>query len=195
MLDVGEVDTGIGTDEPVTCLGDHEVTTTPQHAHRLRLDDAHSVGGVVGLDRHQAALGFGHDLLGDHDHVAVEKVHETGDDNGEIVAGADLAHSRDGEHDQSARSLGLRSRARLSGGPRCRGSGTLASRFRGGHLRLLGAGSNGRPASTRSVASAAAWSGVCMTVGATTQRTPQASTASADAESAWSTKSVPTKFA
>ncbi len=73
VLDVGQVDAGIGADEPVACLGDHEVAAAPQDAHGLRLDDAEPVGGVVGIDPHHATLGLGDDLLGDDDHVAMAR--------------------------------------------------------------------------------------------------------------------------
>ena len=42
-------------------------------AHRLRLDERPPRVAVVGIDRHEPALGLRHDLLGDDEAVAVER--------------------------------------------------------------------------------------------------------------------------
>ena len=152
-----------------------QVAAPAEDAHRLGLDDAEPVGGVVGIDRHHAAFGLGHDLLGDHDHVAVGEFDARGDEAGEIVAPA---------RSRPARSTGITLRAPGAGSvTRPAGVDRVIAGARAASRRRRRGGA--RPARRRR-------SAVCMTVGATTQRTPQPRPSAARAASASSTTRVPT---
>ena len=102
-VDVGEVDAGVGADEAVPGLADDEIATAPQDPHRLAGDDVAVAPRVVGIDRHQAALGLRHDLLGHDDDVAVaqrgRRVGRRGvdDHRGEVVSRSDLGDAIDAE--------------------------------------------------------------------------------------------------
>ena len=175
VLDVGEVDTGVGTDEAVAGLGDHEVAAAAQDADRLRLDDPHAGRrgrrGRCGTRRPSAL---------------------------DTIFWVTTTTSPSTSATRSAMSVARSSPGRISPSPVTgthgqRGPGAVTGL--GGHAAPVSA-PEGRPRSRGGRdARAAAWSGVCMTVGATTQRTPQASTASAEAASASSITRVPTKSA
>ena len=100
-LDVREVDPAVGAHEAVARLGDDEVAAAPEDPHRFVLDDGLVGERVVGVDRHQPALGLRDDLLGHDEHVAVEQraVRRPGagggDELAELVARADLADALD----------------------------------------------------------------------------------------------------
>ena len=119
-----------------------------------RSTSATLAAGSVVVDRHQAALGLGHHLLGHHHHVAVGQRRRrrhgrrqgVGDHLGQVVARVRPRRSRRGPS--------------VGGSPRWAPPGPPQT---------------GAPRTVR--ASASARSGVDMTVGATTQRTPSASTA------------------
>ncbi len=151
-LHVRQVDAGVGAHEAVDRLADDELAPSAQHPHRLPLDQRLVRQGIVGIDRHQPVLGLRHDLLGDHDDVAVDEGRALGDgglgdERGQVGAHADLGQALDAEDLESCRHRP--------------GSPTAA------------------PASSTTRARAAASVGPVMIVGATTARTPSASTASA----------------
>ena len=102
---VGEVDAGVGADEAVPRLADHQVTALAENAHRL-LSHQGQLGrriGVIELD--QPALRLRDDLLRDHDHVAgrelgpvgVRRRDRTGDERSQVGSGRHLAEAGDGE--------------------------------------------------------------------------------------------------
>ena len=166
---VGQVDAGVGADEAVRV----SVMSRSPRRRRTRTDSVSTsralAVGVVGVDGDQAALGLGHDLLGDHHHVAVARApgHPRGPAPGRRRAaaarsspGPDLAH------------------ARSPAGPGDPGRASAERGTEATDARHHGAGRGPR-------------SGVDMTVGATTQRTPSASTARASAASASSITRVP----
>ncbi len=70
-VDVGEVDAGVGTDEPVARLGDEQLVAAAQDPHRLGLDQGTFGSRIVRVDGHEPTLGLGDHLLGDHHHVTV----------------------------------------------------------------------------------------------------------------------------
>ena len=79
--------------EPVARLRDHEVVTAGNHAHRFGGDR-----GCAILAGHDPALGLRHDLLGDHDDVAVggaRLAKRRGEQRDEVVAGPDLREPLD----------------------------------------------------------------------------------------------------
>ena len=97
---VGKVDTGVGAHEPVPRLGHDEVTSAPQDADRLGLGQETLGVRVRGVDADHAALRLGHDLLGDHDHVARDERRLRGDDRGQVVPRAYLTDALDAEDQQ-----------------------------------------------------------------------------------------------
>ena len=121
---VGLVDPGVRADEAVVRADDQDAALRAQQLGRLVEDRLH-VTGILAVPRceferargggdlvqaSQPALGFGDDLVGDHDDVAVgERVR--GDQCREIVPGLDLG--------QSAQRARARSQ-RLQGGARAR---------------------------------------------------------------------------
>src|SRR5207302_1255949 len=72
LVDVGQVDPGVGADEALARLADDQFVAPPQDPHRLTFDQL-PAGILVGHGL-QAVLGLGHDLLGDDDDVAVLEV-------------------------------------------------------------------------------------------------------------------------
>ena len=84
---------------------------------RMRTDSRSTSGlwrqRVVGIDGHEAVLGLRHDLLGDHDDVAVGErgvgagSGGVGDDPGQVVPGRDLADAVEAEDGEPAHRLGL----------------------------------------------------------------------------------------
>ena len=62
---------GVRAHEAVPGLADDEVAAPAHDAHRLRLDERAARVEIVGVERHEAALGLRHDLLGDDEAVAV----------------------------------------------------------------------------------------------------------------------------
>ena len=64
---VGQVDAGVGADEAVAGLADHQVAAAAQDADRLLAHQGQLGRRVAVVDRDEPALGLGHDLLGDHD--------------------------------------------------------------------------------------------------------------------------------
>ena len=106
-LDVREVDARVGAHEPVPGLADDEIAAAAHDAHRLRLDERAAGGEVVGVERHEAAFGLRDDLLRDDDAVAVDdrralRDRGLGDDDGQLVAGPDLADALDRDDRQRA---------------------------------------------------------------------------------------------
>ena len=165
-LDVRQVDAGVGADEAVLGLRHHQVAPAAQHPHRLAFHQRLVRQRVVGIDRDQHVLGLRHDLLGHDDHVAIEQAAVVlrrggGDDAGQVVARPDLADAPDPEDPE------------LAGDP------------------VVGAavGHAGSPSVVR--ARAAATVASVITVGATSARTPAASTSPLSAASASSITSVP----
>ena len=70
VLDVREVDAGVGAHEAVTGLADDQVAAPAHDADRLRFDEPAPGVAIVGVERDEAALGLRHDLLGDDEAVA-----------------------------------------------------------------------------------------------------------------------------
>ena len=71
---VGEVDPGVGADEAVPGLADHEIAAPSQDPGRLPLDQR-QLGRRVGVvDGDELPLGLGDDLLGDHHDVPGEQL-------------------------------------------------------------------------------------------------------------------------
>ena len=66
---VGQVDAGVGADEAVPGLADHEVAASAQDPHRLLLAPGPAWPRGRRGRRDQPALRLGHDLLGDDDDV------------------------------------------------------------------------------------------------------------------------------
>ena len=98
-LDVRQVDAGVGAHEAVLGLADDEVAPAPQDPHRLALDERLVAQRIVGVDRHEQAFGLRHDLLRDHEDVAVvsERPRCAAIECGEVVADVDLADALDAE--------------------------------------------------------------------------------------------------
>src|SRR5207248_4644332 len=95
LVDVRDVDAGVGADEAVRGLGDQQLVAAAQDAHRLPLDEPEAI--VVVDDLFQTTLCLRDDLLGDHDHVAVLHLRALEDEIGDLVAGAHLRQPHDGE--------------------------------------------------------------------------------------------------
>ena len=97
-LDVRQVDPGVGAHEAVLGLADDQVAPPAQDPHRLALDERLVAERIVGVDGDEAALGLGHDLLGDDHDVAVGEVgRRVGDQAGEVVARPTSADALDAE--------------------------------------------------------------------------------------------------
>ena len=89
-------------------LDDERVAAAAQHPYRLRLDELAARVAVVGIDLDDATLDLRHDLLGDHDAIAVLQrralgVGGVGDERREHVTGTDLGdaverHERERVH-------------------------------------------------------------------------------------------------
>ncbi len=106
-LDVGQIHTGIGADEPVAGLGDQQIVPAPEDANRFRLDQLLLGHRVVGVDGDDPALSLGHHLLGHHHHVPIRQPareqrklpgrgdQQPGQDRRQVVTGPDLAHPGD----------------------------------------------------------------------------------------------------
>ena len=80
-------------------LRDDEFAAAAQDANRFRLDQRLVRQRIGRVDIDEATLGLRHDLLGDDKAVAILKVSVvgSGDQFGEIVAGADLTNVVDGD--------------------------------------------------------------------------------------------------
>ncbi len=115
VVDVGQVDAGIGAHESLLGLADDELVPPSEDAHRLAFDEAQPIG-VVGHLR-QPALGFGNDLLGDNHDVTVLERRASEDEIGDLVARAHLGQALDGE-DRDHASRTTRASAAASATPR-----------------------------------------------------------------------------
>src|SRR5690606_31970392 len=96
---VGSVHSGVGADEAVTGLGDHEWAAPAKHPHRLSFHQSAVAVGTVVLEFHHRPLRLGHDLVGHHDDVVVNGTHggESIDQlTGEVVARGYLPDPLDG---------------------------------------------------------------------------------------------------
>ena len=162
-LDVRQVDAGVGADEAVAGLADDQVAAAAQDAHRLALDQRLVAQRIVGVDGHQPVLGLGHDLLGDDHDVAVGQ--------------GGVGRRPRPRGDDAGQVVARRRSRRCPRGrtPPCGSSADLADGRAPSTVRPSG----GRPRP-----------GSDMIVGATTQRMPSASTASARSASAVSITSV-----
>ncbi len=91
---VGGVDARRRHDQALTVLDDAQRAASGHHPHRLRVDRGLPVGG---LD--DAALGLGHDLGRDEQHVSVGQPGlGRRDQLGQVVAGPHLGQPRQGPH-------------------------------------------------------------------------------------------------
>jgi cytidyltransferase-like protein len=79
--------------------GSRLMMSSPRRAGSAPTPARPAACGTAGrrVDRDQPVLGLGHDLLGDDHHVAVAHHAGTGDELGEVVAGADLGDALDGD--------------------------------------------------------------------------------------------------
>ena len=103
--DVRSIDCGIGTDEPMCCLGDDEVAATSDDLRRLRLDEF-PVRALIG-DLDDSPFLFRHDLVRHHDDVVLDElltaiVDGCEDHRGEVIARLDLWETFDREDAQVA---------------------------------------------------------------------------------------------
>ena len=98
-VDVGSVHSGSGLHQTLAVLGDQGAALACQHAHGFVVDQPSAQGVAllrVGRCGDHAPLALGHDLAGDHHHVAVAQPRRrVGDGRGEVVAGPELAESGD----------------------------------------------------------------------------------------------------
>ena len=94
-LDVREVDARIGTHEAVLGLADDQVAAATHDAHRLAFDQWLVAEWIGSIDLDQGVLGLGHDLLCDHEDVAVLHHAGLGDHVADVVAGTDFGHAFD----------------------------------------------------------------------------------------------------
>ena len=78
-------------------FGDDEIPAAPEHPDGLCLRQLPPRGGVVRVDGHDATLGLGDDLLGDHEDVARHELRSGSDHGGEIVADSHLRQPEDTE--------------------------------------------------------------------------------------------------
>jgi hypothetical protein len=102
VLDVGEVDAGVGAHEAVAGLADDEVAAAPYDACRFRFHERSTGDGIGSVERDEAVLGLRDDLLGHDETVTVlhrralrvrSRDHELGD----AVSRTDLGHPLDGD--------------------------------------------------------------------------------------------------
>jgi hypothetical protein len=70
-LGVAAIDPGIGADEPVLGLGNHQVAAAADYGHSLFLDESPAELLLVAFDDGNGSLCLGDDLVGDHEHVPV----------------------------------------------------------------------------------------------------------------------------
>jgi hypothetical protein len=92
---VGSIDAGVGTDEAVTGLGDHQVAPAPQHLDGLPFHQLPVCGVFVAFERRHGPFGLGHGLVGHHQHITGGRLDACSGDGsaenpGEIVSGPDL---------------------------------------------------------------------------------------------------------
>ena len=74
LVDVGQVDPRIGADEAVARLADEELAAAAEDPYRLLFDQRAFAAGSSWSSGDEAALGLGHDLLRDDEHVAAAEV-------------------------------------------------------------------------------------------------------------------------